>query len=721
MGKVRSRRGVRAAVMASVESVEPRRLLAALAPSSPVLVFNDDLTSGSPSHTDTLTITNTGSTTLTFPGGGGFTVVRDPSAAADQSADFHVTNASLPTSLAPGAAAQISVNFTATVANTIESALLQINSSDPAGPTNVPLHGLGTNGQFGYNEPSLANILTAFDIPTNIGVTDPSNSQYPLAPAASSQEMALQTMKKAGSGPVTIQMLASFNASAEPSLRLGYYTPGEASATTELFTINNADDQTVNPVPQGTTSFDPGTSPFGLYANFPGISATDTHYSEDALNAPLDAANPHKFRFFPLENADGSAVPNAYVLAAEDYNGTAYHSFTNAVAIIRNVEPASAASTTTSSFGGKQVATYTDAAGHKVTLKLAGPGTGQATFDQGNANPTSITLANTTAASTFTIIVAGGTTSVGSIDVTGSLARLSAKTTQLQGDLTIGGSLGTAQLAGAMGGHALSVGSGRIANLSLGQVADLSLNSAGPIGTLQATSWMASGGADVIMAPSIARLTVSDVFAPSIDLTGAGTDLGSASIGSAIGSGSWTIAGTAGAIRAASVVPGWTGTFGAVGTFSTSGDFAGTLNAGRISAIRVGGTIMGGQVRATGNIGTVTAGALVDADVFAGVDPAVTQLPASSSAFVANSTITSVTVTGRNDPFAVQGSNVAASSLGRITFGAVNTNNGSVPFGLAAHQLASYTRKVNGKVLTWTRAKSPSLLTPDGDAVARLL
>lgn len=709
-----------------IESIEPRRLLSAISPSSSVLVFNDDLTSGQPSHTDTLTITNSGSTTLAFPSSGAFTVIPDPNDATDQSADFHITNGPLPLTLAPGASDQLTLNFTASVANTIESALLQINSSDPSGPTTVQLHGLGTDGQFGYNEPSLANILTAFDIPTNIGVTDPSNSQYPETPSSASQEVPLQTMQMAGSGPVTIQMLASFNASAQPSVIFGYYTPGNPSSTTQVFTINNADDQTVNPVPQpqdsgSVDSFDPGSSPFGLYATFPGVSATDTHYSQTALNTALDPNNPQKFRFFPLENPDGSVVPNAYVVAAEDYNGTTYNSFTNFVAVIRNVEPVSTVSTTSSSFGGKSVATYTDASGHKVTLKLTGPGTGQATFDQGNPDPASITLTNTTAASTFTITVAGGTTSVGSISAGASLGRLSAAATILQGNLQIGGALGTAQLAGASGGYTLSIASGRVTSLNLGQVADLSVSSAGPIGTLQASSWTVTSGSDLITAPSMNRLAVAGSFSPSLDLTGSGTDLSIASVRGAITGGSWTVAGSAGSVSAASVASGWTGTFGALRMLNVSGDFAGDLAAGTVGTIHVAGAITGSQIRATGNISSVTASALVDSNLFAGVDPAVTTLPASASAFVADSIISSVIITGHGQPFAIQGSNVAAESLGHITFGAVDTDNDGVPFGLAAHQLGSYTRRINGKLLIWTHAMSPALLTPEGDALVNLL
>ena len=328
------------AVSAVIESLEGRCLFSALSPSASVLVFNASTSGGQPSHTDTLTLTNTGSSALALSG---VSVVADPGAGSDLSADFHVTNGPLPSTLAAGASTQVTINFTASVANTVEAALLEVAGGGSTLAT-VQLHGLGTNGQFGYAEPSLANILTAFDIPTNIGVSDPSNSQYPESPGASSQEVPLERLVKAGSGPVTIQMLAGFNAAATPSVRFGYYSPGDSTATTELFTINQADDQTVNPVAQGATSFDPGSNEFGLYATFPGISTgngqPDTHYSEDSLNT-LDATYPRKFRFFPLENnADGSTVPNAYVVAAEDYNSSTYNSFTNFVAIIRNVQAA---------------------------------------------------------------------------------------------------------------------------------------------------------------------------------------------------------------------------------------------------------------------------------------------------------------------------------------------------------------------------------------------
>ena len=98
---IRSSR-LRRAAFAAVDTLENRCLFAALVPSAPVLVFNSDVNSGGAnhvSHTDTLTITNTGSTTLS---GLGLAVALDPAdSAGDQSADFHVTSGSFPASLAP--------------------------------------------------------------------------------------------------------------------------------------------------------------------------------------------------------------------------------------------------------------------------------------------------------------------------------------------------------------------------------------------------------------------------------------------------------------------------------------------------------------------------------------------------------------------------------------------------------------------------------------------
>ncbi|HSZ58861.1 MAG TPA: hypothetical protein VK797_24690 [Tepidisphaeraceae bacterium] len=337
----------------ATERLEDRRLLS-VSTSSSVLVFNSALpgsSGGGPSHVDTLTLTNTGSSTVTIPTGG-ITIVADPNAASEKAVSspsaFAVTNlSSVPSSIAPGQSANVNLQFTASQTGVMfQSAILQVQTSDST--VSVPLHGLSTNGQFGTAEPSLVQILRANDIPTVVGAgpndSNYLNSQYPINPDPSSQEVTMPRLIAAGAGPVTITPLASFNASAQPTIRFGYYTPGDPTDTTELFTIGQSDAQTVNPTALGATSFEPGNATFGLYATYPGIATSngkpDTHYSESALNT-LDASHPQKFRFFPLKDANGNVVPNAYIVTSEDFNSTQFNSFVNFVGIIRNVKPAS--------------------------------------------------------------------------------------------------------------------------------------------------------------------------------------------------------------------------------------------------------------------------------------------------------------------------------------------------------------------------------------------
>jgi hypothetical protein len=337
-----------------VEALEQRQLLSVSAGSS-ILVFSGVSGSG-PTANQTVTVTNTGSSAITL-GQSGVSIVDDSAVSGDDSSHFSVSNlGSTPASLAAGAAATFNVNFTPTSAG-LHSAFLKVTTNDAANPTvSIALRGLGTTGTGGGNEPSLAAILRAYEIPTIVG-DGPNDSNafastfYPATPDASSQEVVMPRLTKAGSGPVSISLLGAFAVSNQPALRFGYYTPGDANSETELFGINQADAQTVHPTAQGATAFDPGSATFGLYANFPTFTDNGHQrlsYSEDALNT-WDTNVPRKIRFFPLENADGSAVPNAYVFAAEDNNlpfgPIQPYDSNDIVGIIRNVMPATDATT----------------------------------------------------------------------------------------------------------------------------------------------------------------------------------------------------------------------------------------------------------------------------------------------------------------------------------------------------------------------------------------
>jgi hypothetical protein len=137
----------------------------------------------------------------------------------------------------------------------------------------ITLHGIGTVGLGGSNQPSLARILRAYDIPTIVGQgpndsNAATDSNWPTAANPvdpSSQEVVAQRFVKAGAGPVSIDVLASFTASGfSKSYELGTYPAGNPADLSELFYTPSNENQTTFVQPQGATSFDPGTTPFGF-------------------------------------------------------------------------------------------------------------------------------------------------------------------------------------------------------------------------------------------------------------------------------------------------------------------------------------------------------------------------------------------------------------------------------------------------------------------------
>lgn len=315
-----------------METLEDRRLLSAtLAVSASQLILN--AVHGSTSS-QTLTLSDTGNADLTISS---FTVAADTSLPGETSGAggaslFSVSGASTPLTIPAGTSATITVTYAPTTYS-LDAASLQIASNDPANATDtVPLRGIGTNGLSGGGQPSLLRILEAYDIPTQVGETDATNPYYPEPPAGNSQEVTLQRLAKAGPGPVTITPLASFTSSGSIPFILGTYTPGNTNATSELYHTLSTEYQTVNLHAQGATQFDPGSASFGFYF----VSGGHTAYSEDQFNS-YDTTDMRKFRFFPMENPDGTTVPNTYILTATEYFQPAGYDFTNMVAIVSNV------------------------------------------------------------------------------------------------------------------------------------------------------------------------------------------------------------------------------------------------------------------------------------------------------------------------------------------------------------------------------------------------
>ncbi|HEV7298651.1 MAG TPA: choice-of-anchor D domain-containing protein [Tepidisphaeraceae bacterium] len=309
--------------------------------------FNDvRLTSGTnvAGAAQAITITNTGTAALVLNAGDAFTL---SGANADQ---FVLLNKpSGTTTVQPGQSFKLNVAMNATSLG-LKTATLTIVSNDPLRPTiTVALRGLGTAGVGGNNEPSLQAILDLYEIPVNTGDSNPATTALYSATEllSNSEEIAgMERLLRANTAlPVTITPLAVMGVSSSPVLTFGYYDPGTTGAKTALFTVGNADAQSVAPTISGITSFTPaGTKSFGLYATWPGFKNADNlnfrdSFSEDALNT-WATQNTHKFRFYPMKTADGAVVANSYIVAAEDFDGS--YDSNDIVFIISNVQPAAA-------------------------------------------------------------------------------------------------------------------------------------------------------------------------------------------------------------------------------------------------------------------------------------------------------------------------------------------------------------------------------------------
>ncbi len=339
---VARRSTLESAAVGAIEQLERRQLLAAtIGVNTGLMVYN--AVNGANSTAETLTISNYGDAPLTL----GPTAFALSGSSATR---FTLVNAaSAPATLAVGATFGLQLTYKPNLVGR-QVAGLTISTNDPVNPNlYISQSGIGTNGTYGSNQPSLARILRAYGIPTIVGegandANEATDSVYPTPPDVSSQEVTMQRLQKAGAGPVTIQVLASFDAAAAEPYTLGYYTAGNPNAKSELFYTPSTESQSTYIQPVGSTTFDPGGTAFGMYfvSNIKDNGSNRIGYSEDALNT-FDTTVPRKFRFFPLENSDGTTVANAYVMTSTEYNAPAGYDFTNLVAIIRNVTPAEVA------------------------------------------------------------------------------------------------------------------------------------------------------------------------------------------------------------------------------------------------------------------------------------------------------------------------------------------------------------------------------------------
>jgi hypothetical protein len=366
-----------------------------------------------------------------------------------------------------------------------------------------------------------------------------------------------------------------------------------------------------------------------------------------------------------------------------------------------------------------------------------------------------LVLNETTAASRVMITTApSARTTIQDIIINGALASLTGRTTDLTGDIAATGAALQIALGDVKGPSEIRVNTRLIAlarppqlSMTFRDVADCSIDTGGlAIGSLRVARWLNTDGkADTIQAPGLNTLMVTGRtiysktgstriagdFEASLRLTGllpAGRSaLSLARISGNLAAAAWDIGGAVGALHVGSVGDDFAGTFaGRISSLSAGGNLSGHWTARSIGGILVCGSLVGADVtltqgaapesRATalgymcvrkwidtsslksaGTIGSITAGAIRDSDVFVGVSQTQNvrkngraDLPDPDADFDALAAIKGLIIYGLpGEPYAMIDSNIAAADLGRVSIRSVKGDNGGETFGFAGKHLGS--------------------------------
>ena len=283
--------------------------------------------------------------------------------------------------IAPGASAQISIQFAPTdptgcastaspyaIGDVDRNATLTYTTNDPAVPTGTDtLAGINSCYAGGNSEPVLDQILP------ELGYTDVVDTQYidrryigPLRYLQGTDEIQSPYFTAANAAqPVSVVPIAHYgSASATPYQATGYYAQGSAmtapksacssacktlwqfpadSIVNGVTTYNQ--DQLVLPSVLGTTTFTP-TGNFGFFSG----DYSDVNFSDDSLNIAHDKSNNplavphylHDLRIFPAYGPGHVVIPNTYIIGIDLSRVPAYknNDFQDIILLVRNVKPA---------------------------------------------------------------------------------------------------------------------------------------------------------------------------------------------------------------------------------------------------------------------------------------------------------------------------------------------------------------------------------------------
>ena len=183
-------------------------------------VYLSDLSNSSDtSAPQTVRITNSGTGALT---------ISAATFSGANAGEFALTNPLTGTmTLQPGQRYDFYVVYKATNSGQIRNAALNITTSLSTSPQVVTLRGLGLPGVGGSYEPSLQRIIDLYQIPINVGQSDPSNNAFPVDTAYSADEVTMPRLSKANAGPITVELLGVF-ANQNSNTTFGWYEAGNS-------------------------------------------------------------------------------------------------------------------------------------------------------------------------------------------------------------------------------------------------------------------------------------------------------------------------------------------------------------------------------------------------------------------------------------------------------------------------------------------------------------
>ncbi len=264
---------------------------------------------------------------------------------------------------------------------------------------------------------------------------------------------------------------------------------------------------------------------------------------------------------------------------------------------------------------------YVDGDGTTVKISLSGNGAmvlnGADLIINGADQGTKLTIKNKGG---------NGRTTLGSIIVNGALKGISAKTTDLTGDISILGSVRTLDLGNLLPGAQKTLTIGGTANakeakFTFGRVVDLSIDSGTPISSLTVTDWDDTDGNDLIEVPRLKKVKSKEDFAPGgiliSDEEGKGA-LGKVTVKGGM-SGAWYVDGAASGITTGSTGPDFRlNVRGKLGNIKANQNFSGIVAAYNVGSVTISGSAINAVILAGADLGTDMAfgGTGEEADLF---------------------------------------------------------------------------------------------------------